>query len=251
MVIDVGPTPYEDIKHLQGLYAQEANCQIVHYSFLARGLADPYAIQIDGRVAGYGAVSNKYDKGKLIEFHLLPAYRSVALPALRELLRTSHATQIEAQTNMPLAVLALHDCARNIVANKVLFHDAFTSNHACPEATFRHAIASDATSMFTHRIEPVGDWVIETEGRIVATGGFLGHYNPPFADLYMEVDEPARRRGFGSCLIQELKRVAYEAGRKPAARCDVSNIASRKTLERAGMLPCGHLLVGDVIGPGA
>ena len=83
-------------------------------------------------------------------------------------------------------------------------------------------------------------------GRVVATGGFLCHYNPPYGDLYMEVAEHARRQGYGSYLIQELKRVCYEAGRLPSARCSPENEASRRTLERAGLLSCGRLLVGEV-----
>jgi GNAT superfamily N-acetyltransferase len=63
----------------------------------------------------------------------------------------------------------------------------------------------------------------------------------------MEVDEPYRRRGFGSYLVQELKRIAYEGGHVPAARCNAANVASRRTLEKAGMLPCGRILTGDVL----
>ena len=93
-------------------------------------------------------------------------------------------------------------------------------------------------------MEPVGEWLIEVDGGIVATGGVATHYNPPYGDLFMEVDEPHRRRGYGSYLIQELKRVAYEMGKVPAARCNVANAASRATLQKAGMLPCARLLSG-------
>jgi GNAT superfamily N-acetyltransferase len=62
----------------------------------------------------------------------------------------------------------------------------------------------------------------------------------------MEVSEPARRRGVGSYLVQELKCCAYEAGKRPSARCDPDNVASRRTLQKAGFLPCARLLVGDV-----
>jgi GNAT superfamily N-acetyltransferase len=72
----------------------------------------------------------------------------------------------------------------------------------------------------------------------------MTHYNPPYGDLYMEVDERFRRRGYGSYLIQELKRVSYEAGLVPAARCNVANGASRATLQKAGLLPCARLLSG-------
>jgi hypothetical protein len=64
----------------------------------------------------------------------------------------------------------------------------------------------------------------------------------------MEVDERFRRRGYGSFLIQELKRASYEAGLIPAARCNVENAASRATVQKAGLLPCARLLSG-VIAP--
>ena len=56
--------------------------------------------------------------------------------------------------------------------------------------------------------------------------------------------EAMRRRGVGSFLVQELKRISYEQGKIPAARCNAANVASRATLERAGFLPCARVLVG-------
>jgi GNAT superfamily N-acetyltransferase len=92
----------------------------------------------------------------------------------------------------------------------------------------------------------VEEWLIELDGNVVATGGLMFHYNPPYGDIYMDVDEHHRRRGFGSYLVQELKRIAYAMGKIPAARCDADNVTSRKTLEKAGMLPCGRVLQGEV-----
>ena len=89
--------------------------------------------------------------------------------------------------------------------------------------------------------------MVECEGVAVATGGALFHYNPPYGDIYMEVDEAHRHRGFGSYLVQELKRVCYEMGKIPAARCGVDNVASQRTLQKAGLLPCGRMLLGDVM----
>jgi GNAT superfamily N-acetyltransferase len=60
----------------------------------------------------------------------------------------------------------------------------------------------------------------------------------------MATAEPIRRRGYGSYLIQELKRLAYEMGKVPAARCNVTNAPSRATLQKAGMLPCARMLTG-------
>ena len=238
MDIQVRRADYQEIQAMRELYRQEQNCQIIHDSALSRGLADPYLILVDGRVGGYGGVWNKYDVGRLMEFFTLPHLRGSALPIFRELLAVSQATQIEAQTNIPSMLLMLYDCATNIAAENILFHDAFLTHLACPKGVFRHRGPDDKG--------PDGEWVIESGGTVVAAGGFLCHYNPPYGDIYMEVAEPERRKGFGSYLVQELKRVCYEAGKRPAARCNAPNIASRLTLQNAGLLPCGRLLAGDV-----
>jgi GNAT superfamily N-acetyltransferase len=81
---------------------------------------------------------------------------------------------------------------------------------------------------------------------VIATGGFMLHYNHPFADLYMEVRPDCRRRGIGSSVIQELKRECYLAGRVPAARTSIQNVASRSTLCKAGLRVCGFMLIGEV-----
>jgi GNAT superfamily N-acetyltransferase len=81
---------------------------------------------------------------------------------------------------------------------------------------------------------------------VVAVGGILFHYNVPYGDIYMGVAEPFRRRGYGSYLVQELKRSCYEMGKVPAARCNASNAASRATLQKAGMLPCARVLTGVI-----
>jgi GNAT superfamily N-acetyltransferase len=83
-------------------------------------------------------------------------------------------------------------------------------------------------------------------GAVAATGGILFHYNPPYGDIYMAVAEPFRRRGYGSYLVQELKRTCYGMGKIPAARCNASNAASRATLQKAGFLPCARILSGQI-----
>ena len=102
----------------------------------------------------------------------------------------------------------------------------------------------DGEDIFDHEGNPVGKYVLEKDGLIVATGGFMTYYNPPFADLYMEVHREYRRRGYGSFLLQEIKKRCYLSGRVPAARTSVDNHKSRRTLERAGMRVCGFLLRG-------
>ena len=68
-----------------------------------------------------------------------------------------------------------------------------------------------------------------------------GNYEE-LADLYMEVRPDARRRGYGSFLIQELVTECYLAGRVPAARTSTDNIASQRTLLKGGLRECGRML---------
>lgn len=246
MHIQVKRVEYKEVEAARDLYRHEANCQIVRDSLLSRRLADPYLILVEGRLAGYGAVCNKYDIGRLMEFYTLPSVRGQAATLFRELLAVSQATSIQAQTNMPLMLTMLYDCANDITTESILFQDAAVTHLDCASGRFRHSTPAEASSVFAHHEEPVGEWVIESKGVLVATGGFLCHYNPPYGDIFMEVDSTVRRQGFGSYLVQEVKRVCYEAGKKPAARCNPINTASRLTLQKAGFLPCGRLLVGKV-----
>jgi GNAT superfamily N-acetyltransferase len=84
------------------------------------------------------------------------------------------------------------------------------------------------------------------EDEIVGTGGILYHYNRPYGDIYMAIAEPFRRRGLGAFLVQELKRICYEQGSVPAARCNVNNTASQLTLQKAGFVPCGNIVTGTL-----
>jgi GNAT superfamily N-acetyltransferase len=90
------------------------------------------------------------------------------------------------------------------------------------------------------------EWWLELNGETVATGGLLFHYNRPYGDIYMDVPESHRGRGFGAYIVQELKRAAYQLGAIPGARCNPGNIASRKTLQKAGLVPYANILTGTL-----
>jgi len=210
-------------------------CQIIQDSFLERRLSDPYVIEHDGEAVGYGLVPNKYYEHTVCEFYVAPPHRRSALPMFRTLLEVSRARHIRTQTNDPLLLLMLFDCASNITADNVLFADRFTTSLPRPPGAV--ARAKDKRNE---------EWVIEHGGHIAASGGLLFHYNPPYGDIFMDVEQRYRQQGFGSYLVQELKRACYEMGKIPAARCGPDNAISRRTLEKAGMLPCGRVLQGDV-----
>lgn len=245
----------QNILLLRDLYRKEMNCPIAHDGWHERGQTDCYLVTVDGAVAGYGALAHGQSRDTrsqgerrdvVIEFYVLPVYQPSAYFLFRELLAVTGAAWVQAQTNDTLLSLLLYDFACKVSSNTVLFQDRFTTAHHLPNVVFRKARSEDTGRIFSHKQEAVGDWVLEAQNTIVATGGFSLDYNRPYGDLYMEVAKPFRRQGYGSYLVQELKRVTYKRGSIPAARCNVRNTASRNTLQRAGFAPCARILSGRI-----
>ena len=175
MKIEVSPVPLEDVLPLRQLYRREMNCQIVHDSLPGRGFGNLFLLRTDGRVAGYGFVMGYGGEPKdmIQEFFVLPAHRGSALPLFRRLIETSQARRIEAQTNDVLLTLMLYDCASEITSDTDRLPRRSDNGPCVPGATFREATDADKENIFEHKVEPVGDWLLEVDGAIVATGGFL------------------------------------------------------------------------------
>jgi len=242
--ITVAPAPLDAILPFREAYRREVACQIIKDAWHRRGFTTPWLLQLDGAVAGYGATGGGPGEphDTLMEFYLVPEARGEGRRLFEALLAASRPAWIEAQTNDPFLHLRVYDTGRAWTAPTILFADQHTTHHPAPGVTLRRLTEADRAGAFPHTTEPVGEWGLDREGRIVATGGLFYHYNPPYGDLYMEVDPAFRGRGYATWLLQELKRICREGDHVPAARCDAGNAASRRALERAGMLPCGRVL---------
>lgn len=238
MGIKIEATDHATIADLREGFRAEADCQIVHDSILPRRLADAYLLYLDDEVAAYGGVWTKYFPGRVVEFHTLEEFGDARGELFGRFLLTTGATEIEAQTNMPGMFRLLREFGGEPVEEKILFEAGRATTVDCPGARFRRRGPDDGG--------PEGEWVVELGGGVAAAGGVLTHYNPPYGDIYMEVEPSERRRGLGSFIVQELGKVCRESGLIPAARCNPGNIASRRTLERGGMVECGRLLAAPV-----
>ena len=240
----------QDILPWRDMYRLEMACQIIHDSLHSRkGWTEPYLLIAGGVSMGYGSVAVGGPwKGKptVFEWYVVPQYRSRMFDLFSALLAASGAATIETQSNDPLLTVMLHTFAQSVTSESILFQDKLTTAHAPPGAVVRRATPDDAAQLLSHELDAEANWVVEVERKVAAAGGVLFHYNRPYGDIYMKVAEPFRRRGLGSYLVQELKKICYAQGNVPAARCNPANIASRKTLQKAGFVPCGHILSGAV-----
>jgi GNAT superfamily N-acetyltransferase len=239
-------TELKNIQALRALFLQETNFQVRYDACHGRGWTDSYLLMLDDMAVGYGSVKGQEIEARdtVFEYFVVRPFSRRSSELFRLLLAASGAGYIECQSNDLLLSPMLYEFCPSVSADTVLFEDHAATEHIVPGAAVRPRRSDD--KVFGHKAEPVGDYIVELDGEVAATGGFLLHYNPPFADLFMEVRQDCRRRGIGSFLLQEVKKQCCLAGRVPAARCDIRNAASRAALLKAGFRVCGFMLLGKV-----
>lgn len=238
----------EQIIALREQYRQEMNCQIIHDSIHSRpGWSLEYSISLEGRAIGYGSVAKAgpWKAAPVIyEFFVQRPFRSRLFDCFVALHQATGVSRIETQSNDVWLTSMLHTFARDVKAESILFKDEIDTELSLPDVHFRNPTLGELPDVEPNQLASHG--VLVLDGKVAARGGILFHYNRPYGDIFMEVSEPFRRRGLGAFLVQELKRLCYQQGSVPSARCNPGNIASRKTLQKAGFVPCGHILAGTL-----
>lgn len=227
------------------------DCQIIHDSIHARpGWTTEYALDFNGAMVGYGSVAIRGPwtaSHALYEFYVKEDCRQRMFDLFAALVASCGASIIETQTNAPILPVMLHTFAQNIRAEAILFEDRFETRLAPEESGFRPTEPGDGEPLRVLDLDETAGWVVTFKRSIVGAGGVLYHYNRPYGDIYMKIAEPFRGKGFGAYLVQELKRACRAEDSVPAARCNIGNLASRRTLQKAGFVPCGNLVAGDLV----
>ena len=251
MELSVKAASVQDILPWRELYRREMNCQIVHDSLHSRkGWTQSYLLSAGGAAAGYGsiAVGGPWTGNPTVfEFCVVPHHRTRVFDFFSALLLASSATRIEIQSNDTLICVMLHAFAHSVTSESILFHDQLTTAHSPPDAIVRRATAEDAEQILQQQLDSEAKWVVVVQGTIAAAGDILFHYNRPYGDIYMKVAEPFRRRGLGSVPGPRVEEGVLRASECPGGALQSQEHRLRKTLQKAGFVPCGHILTGSVI----
>jgi len=250
MPITVLRVAHSEIASMRDAFRREMNGQIVHDSIHSRrGWTLEYLLADGGTTVGYGSVAVAgpwRDKPTVYEFYVVPERRSRAFALFDAFLDASRPQAFEVQTSDTLSTVIVLTYARDIGSERVVFRDHETTTHVMSGVTLERVTPREDIETAIAERQGGGEWVVEIDGAVVAKGGVLFHYNPPYGDVYMDVEEPFRQRGIGTYLVQELKRICYELGAIPSARCSTTNVASRRTLQKAGFVPFAHILFGSM-----
>lgn len=246
MEISVTAVSVDDIRPLRERYRREMKCQLVHDSLHRRpGWTTPFLLTLHGEIAGYAslAVAGPWTgKPTLFELFIVPERRSRLFELVEALLAASGARFFEIQNNDPLLNVVAHTYGRNVVSEKIIFADTFVTALPANGATLRRVTSDEESRRCFEQRQGSSECELVCDGLVVGEGGVAFHYNPPYGDVYMSIEEPYQRRGLGSYFVQELKQVCRDLGGIPGARCNPDNIASRRTLQKAGFVPYAHIL---------
>jgi len=250
MSLSSSPATLEEIGPFRLRLQDETGGQIVHDSLHRRpGWTQSWLLQLNATAVGYGSIALAgpwQNRPTVFEFYVAPEHRLHAFALFEHFLSASGAKFLEVQTNHALLTIMLPTYARAIVSEKIIFEDQQPTQLPSHGAVLRRVTPEDELHRCIERRQGCADWALDLAGTTVATGGLCFHYNAPYCDLFYEVAAPHRRRGLGAYLVQELKRTAYALGAIPAARCSPDNVASRRTLQKAGLVPRGHILLGTL-----
>ncbi|QIP17053.1 GNAT family N-acetyltransferase [Spirosoma aureum] len=245
MELEIYQTSGDEIQHFRVLFLQENNVQFVCNKCHQYGWADTCLFTVDGIRVGYGSVwgtDRREDRDTIFEFYIIPPFRGFANLLFPKFCLISEATFIESQSNDGLLSSILYEYTQTIHAEAILFDDHIITDLTVGGVIFRKRNTNDG-------MDDESPYVLELHNNIVVSGGLMLNYNMPFAAIYRQVNEPFRRRGLGSFMVQELKKEAYRMGRVPAARCSISNRISKATLVKAGLRVCGFRLKGTIVNP--
>lgn len=243
MELKVIKTELKEIQSLRTLFLHENNFQFTYDKCHLYGWADTYLFMAGDTNAGYGSVWGKEkreDRDSIFEFYLTVPYRKLANVFFKQLHETSGATYIECQSNDMLLTTMLFQRTEHVGSEAILFEDHFQTSFVLPEMVLQKKITEGKENSQDR------EYILLKGNEVVATGGMMLNYNMPYADLYYGVEEKYRRKGYGTYMLQELKKEAYRMGRVPAARCNINNMASKSSLLKAGFEVCGFRLYGKI-----
>lgn len=247
MLLRVLETHLSTILPFRKKYLKENNFQIRYNACHERNWTDSYLLFIDNKAVGYGSVkglAKLSDRDTIFEFYVVPSKRQQSSAVLKKLIVASNVKFMESQTNDLLTTQMLKYFCTDVEEKVILFGEGSSTNWEKENALFRPLKSGE--EVFGKTEKDKGSFVLEVKNEVVADAGFMSHYNPPFADVYMDVSPNYRQKGYGSFIIQEVIKECYKAGKIPAARCHIHNVASKACLLKGGLKEVGKMLTGRI-----
>ena len=230
--------------------------------------ADFVRIANEGTDAGYACIgTDKYYKDNILEYYLKDDYRSRSGEVLKQLAEAYGCKGWFVNTRDFLALPVMLDLRLNYEIDAYIFaideeravDYKLESNitfgivkinelHEIYELIMQDGFYSGGNiETVAVLIEEEGIYSLRSDGRLIGVG-FVGvlKRTPAYADIAMIIDAGERHKGWGILLVKALIHQSRLRKVIPTTLCDVDNVVSRKTLERAGFHLEGCLLLAHI-----
>ncbi|MBE2220615.1 MAG: GNAT family N-acetyltransferase [Anaerolineae bacterium] len=232
------------------------------------GLAPHYKMRVAGEWVGYFAAKN----GRLLQFFVTEPFLPQAPLLFAEMLAVMELDYASVSTIEPAFLSLCLDRQTAVSINTYLFqdhHPVQLTLPAFPNAQFRPGTGTDLVQLVkfyrennenedTEAIEagvgghePYARELIENgqvflcvdENEILGIGEYrLSKSQKSCADIGMITNNRYRRQGIGAFVLAQLKDYCYSQQVKPICSCAFDNMASRKTIEKAGFITRHRIL---------
>ena len=234
------------------------------------GLAPHYEMVVAGERVGYFAAKN----GRLLQFFVADAFLPKASALFDQVLAAVELDSAAVSTVEPMFLALCLDrqtavstkLNTSVAINMYLFQDhhlVHSELPAYPNAQFRPGTLTDLAQLvqFLHENDEYEDTEAIEEGAgghvpyarsLIENGEVflllndedilgigecrISETQKPYADIGMVTNNRYRREGIGVFLLAQLKDYCYSQQVKPICSCAFDNMASRKTIEKAGFI---------------
>lgn len=255
------------VDHLRKIQLKELKGPV--QDFIEEGIvtykADFVRILKEKELIGYACIGTyEYYKDIVLEYFIFSKYRSNAGVIIRQLARHYKCKEWFVNTHDFFALPVMLDLRLPFEINAYKFANdestnvdhEFDSNVLFEVTKFEELeevyklIMQDGfytgggIETLIPRIEVEELYSLRKNGRLIGIG-FIGvlKRTPTYADIAMIIDRNERNKGYGVLIVKALISSCRLLNFTPTAVCDVNNLASRTTLQKAGFYLDGCILL--------
>jgi RimJ/RimL family protein N-acetyltransferase len=218
------------------------------------GKATGYAISLKDQVLGHCVIT---DDGELVQWWMDEEAMPMAQAWMRQMLFEEKIKSARVSTREPRFLSLCLEFQKSVAIESYLFESReinVTLNPPMEECVFEEASEEEMAICQTISREPFagyyaslqenhGLFVVKTNGKIIGTGELRVDANfPGFANLGVVTHPKFRKMGLATYVIANLLAEGRDRGLRANAACDFTNVGSRKTLEKAGMMATHRML---------
>ncbi len=218
------------------------------------GKAKGYEIRFKTQIVGHCFLT---DDGELVQWWMGEEAMPLAQAWMRQMLIEETVKSACVSTREPRFLSLCLEFQKSVAIESYLFESReinVTPNPPMEECVFEEASEEEMMICQTISREPYagyyaslqenhGLFVVKTNGKIIGTGELRVDANfPGFANLGVVTHPKFRKMGLATYVIANLLAEVRERGLRANAACDFTNVGSRKTLEKAGMMATHRML---------